>query len=180
MRRLEAHLAHNAHAAPTILYRSFKRIAPLAVDASTTRPPCVTTIFSAATSLRAAARAGSISPSQSLRSSLPPTTFAASDGQMVLSRPRSASNPRIAASKAASASPTLFPRHASEQYFTTSQSFSHFFRHANARPQVLQIFSFFGVSRSALRTLSGIAHPRYSQSLYLQQRCPRPRPLSPP
>ena len=30
-------------------------------------------------------------------------------------------------------------RHLSEQYFTSSQTFSHFFRHVNGRPQVMQI-----------------------------------------
>ena len=149
------------------LQRSFNRIGPFAVAPSTTRPPCVITILPAATSRRAAARAGSINPSQSTRASFPPTSFAASEGQIVLSRPRSRSSSRIAPSSAASASPGLLPRHPSEQYFTTSQSFSHFFRHSNERPQLWQFFVFFGVSPfpdpARLCTLSGIV------SLYLQQ-----------
>jgi hypothetical protein len=31
-------------------------------------------------------------------------------------------------------------RHLSEQYFTSAQTFSHFFRQVNGRPQVAQIF----------------------------------------
>ena len=34
----------------------------------------------------------------------------------------------------------LFRRHLSEQYKTSSQTFSHFFRQLNGRPQVLQVF----------------------------------------
>ena len=37
--------------------------------------------------------------------------------------------------------PACCPLQASEQYFTTSQSFSHFLRHSNERPHVLQIFA---------------------------------------
>lgn len=44
-------------------------------------------------------------------------------------------------------------RQASEQYFTFSQSFAHFFRQANGRPQVMQ--SFWG--RSDLRRIFGMA-----------------------
>jgi len=75
---------------------------------------------------------------------------------MVLSRPRSASSSRMVTSSALSASPGLWPRQASEQYFTASQSFSHFLRQEKLRPQDWQIFSFLGVSRSGLRTLSGM------------------------
>jgi hypothetical protein len=32
----------------------------------------------------------------------------------------------------------LLPLHLSEQYFTSSQTFSHFFRHVNGRPQQRQ------------------------------------------
>ena len=32
-------------------------------------------------------------------------------------------------------------RQRSEQYFTSSQTFSHFFRHAKGRPQLAQVFS---------------------------------------
>jgi len=34
----------------------------------------------------------------------------------------------------------LFRRHLSEQYKTSFQTFSHFFRQLNGRPQVLQVF----------------------------------------
>jgi hypothetical protein len=131
-------------------------MAPFAVEGSTTCPRWVITILPAATRRRAAARAGSIKPSQSRRLASPPTAFAASEGHIVLSRPRSVNNSRIAASNSASDSPGLCPLHSSLQYLITSQSRSHFLRHSNERPQVLQIFSLCGVVRSGLRLRSGI------------------------
>ncbi len=40
-----------------------------------------------------------------------------------------------------SALPPRILRHLSLQYFTSSQTFAHFFRHRNTRPQEMQIFS---------------------------------------
>ncbi len=133
------------------------RIAPFAFSASTTLPFCITTIFPAFTSLRAASRVGCISPSQSRRASVPPTRFAASEGHIVFPSPRSASSSRIAASNSASRSPFAYPLQAWLQYFATSQSRARASLHANVLPHVLQIFSFFGVSFSRFFTLSGIA-----------------------
>ncbi len=137
---------------------------PFAADGSTIWPFCVITMLPAATRRRAAARAGSISDSHSWRASLPPTSFAASDGQIVLSRPRSARSSRIAASNAGPVSDGLSPRQASLQYFTASQSRSHFLRHEKARPHRLHILSLCGVSRSGLCFLSGMVlqMPKFS------------------
>ena len=152
--------------------RNRKRMGPLAVSPSTTLPFCTISILPAFTSRRAAAFVAPIKPSQSRRVSVPPTSFAASDGQIVIPTSRSASSSRIASSSAASASPALYPRQASLQYFITSQSFSHSFRQANARPQVLHNLSLCGVVRSRFRTLSGIVNPQ--PSLYLKTTCPFP------
>ena len=51
-------------------------------------------------------------------------------------------------------------RHLSEQYFTSSQTFSHFFRHVNGRPQVMQIllgksdFFFIFIVHEFIKTLT--------------------------
>jgi hypothetical protein len=107
------------------------------VDGSTTRPPCSITILPSATSRRAAARAGSISPRHPSLS----TARAASDGQIVapFSRPRN--NSKIAVSSNFPSVGTFARLHAAEQYFTASQSRSHFLRHSILRPHTVQDFS---------------------------------------
>ncbi len=97
-------------------------------------------IAPAATSRRAAARAGSISGSQTARSSRAATALAASDGQIVFPRPRFASRARIISSICLSASVGLRDRHPSEQNRTLSQSLSQRLRHVIVRPQPAQIF----------------------------------------
>ena len=142
-------LAHDPHRT------NRNRIAPFAVDASTTTPPCVTTTLPAATSRRAAARAGSINVSHPSGA----TARAASEGQIVFPAPRSPNNRTIAASSATSCAPGFCPRHPSEQNFTASQFRSHFFRHAMRRPHAAHTLSACApsVTASAFRRLSGIA-----------------------
>ena len=90
-------------------------IGPLAVDGSTTLPPWVTSTSPAATSRRAARRAGSIRGRQS-SSSLPGATArAASLGQMVAPRSRCSSSSRMVASRASSVRLTPRRRQESEQ-----------------------------------------------------------------
>ena len=79
------------------------RIAPRAVEGSTTVPPWVISTSPAATRRRAARRAGSICSRQA---SSPATARAASEGQIVFPRPRESSSRRIAASSARSVSVT--------------------------------------------------------------------------
>lgn len=112
---------------------------PFAVEASTAWPPCVMWTAPEATRRRAAARAGSISGSHWLRSSEAATARAASEGQIVLSRPRAWRRARIIASSAASTSAGFWERQASEQNLTLSQSRSHFLRQVMMRPQVAQV-----------------------------------------
>lgn len=115
------------------------RIGPLAVDGSTTDPPCVMSTSPAATSRLAARRAGSISsrhPSPSPSN----TSRAASDGQIVDVAARFDSRVRMLSSRALSTRVTLRLRHASLQYATSSQFFSHFARHSMRRPQDRQVF----------------------------------------
>ncbi len=122
-------------------YLNRSRIGPFAVDGSTTCPACVITISPRATIRRAAARAGSISGCQLSGLSASPIALAASLGQIVFPAPRSCNSCRIFASIAASAGPGFFPRHASLQNLTPSQSRSHFFRHSIVRPQAAQLFA---------------------------------------
>jgi hypothetical protein len=117
-----------------------KRIGPLALDASTTCPPCVTTMSPVATSRRAAALAGSINASHAAFSS-PPTALAASLGQMVLPAPRSRSNRKISATSALSVAPTFPLRQASLQNFTASQFFAQALRHSIFRPHAAHTFA---------------------------------------
>ena len=103
--------------------RNRKRIAPLEQDIAIHHPAILHNHDkSAFTSFRSRSphRHHQTLPN-SRRASVPPTSFAASEGQMVIPASRSASNSRIAASpSAASASPGLRPRQASLQYFITS------------------------------------------------------------
>jgi hypothetical protein len=65
----------------------------------------------------------------------------------------------------------LFDRHRSLQYFTSSQTFSHFLRHWNGRLQMMQVFA----GRSAGILWRGTKEqrqgstnvPRYAQALQL-------------
>lgn len=91
------------------------RMGPLAVDGSTTRPPCVNSTCPAATSLRPARRAGSISARHDCSSSDEPTKRAASLGQILLPGERAASSWTIAASSRSSTLLILRRRQASEQ-----------------------------------------------------------------
>ena len=112
------------------------RIGPLAVDGSTICDRCTISTEPSATRRRAAARAGSIrsrhsSPVAPFR---PATRRAASHGQMVAVRARWSRSSRIAASSASSSGRRPRRRHVDEQYFTASQSRSHFLRHVIVRP----------------------------------------------
>ncbi len=119
------------------LFVSRSRIAPLAVDGSTTRPPCTISSFPASTSRRAARRVSSMRSRQSSGN----CCRAASLGQIVASDARWASRERMVSSSARSIEVGFRSRQASEQYFTSSQQRSHFFRHSMRRPQVAQFFS---------------------------------------
>ncbi|MBL0748422.1 hypothetical protein JI751_12440 [Nocardioides sp. G10] len=90
------------------------RIAPFAVEGSTTLPFWVITTSPRSTRRRAARRAGSISPRQ-VSSSSPPTARAASEGQIVAVRARWASRSRMVASRRRSTSLTPRLRHEVEQ-----------------------------------------------------------------
>jgi hypothetical protein len=103
-----------------------------------------------------AARAGSRRDSQACLVSVPPTRFAASEGQMVLSGPRSARSSRMADSRAHSALAGAGPRQASEQYLMMSQSRACCRVQWMGRRQVLQSLSLWGVMRSGLGLRSGI------------------------
>ena len=119
--------------------RRRRRIGPFAVDGSTTRPRCRTSISPAATSRRAAFRVRSIN-GRHVSSSVPPTALAASDGQMVAPRARAASRSMMATSRERSTSVSFWRRHASEQYRTSFQFRSHFLRHSIVRPHTAQGF----------------------------------------
>jgi hypothetical protein len=109
-------------------------IGPFACEGSTTRPFCVIWIIPAATSLRAACLAGSISGRQSSE-----RERAASEGHIDLDPPRSVSRSMMAASNARSMSDKRRRlRHALEQYRTDSQSAAHFLRQVIVRPQTAQ------------------------------------------
>src|SRR6056297_1745983 len=103
---------------------------PLAVDGSTTLPFWVITTLPASTSRRAARRDGSINS----RQSPPPTSLAASLGQMVASDLRASSNERMDLSSSLSTEFTLRLRQASEQYLTSSQLRSQDLRQVMTRP----------------------------------------------
>ena len=117
-----------------ICHSSPIRIGPLAVDGSTTRPPWLMTARPCEVRRRAAHRVGS----KSGRQSSPPTSFAASLGQMVLPLDWLESSRKIADSS--SVSTLVMPRfrHAAEQCRTSSQDRSHFFRHCILRPHTTQ------------------------------------------
>ncbi len=119
-------------------YRSVRnRIVPLAVDGSTTTPPCVICNSPRATMRRAARRAGSIRS----RHSSPPMARAASEGQIVQSCARAWSSVTMVASSCKSVALTPCDRHAAEQYFTKSQFLAHFARHSMRRPQEAHVLS---------------------------------------
>lgn len=117
---------------------------PFAVEGSTTWPRWVMSICPEATRRRAAARAGSMSGAHASESggwivpAAPATARAASEGQMVLSRPRWLRRSRMACSSCLSGGEGLCERQASEQNLTLSQSRSHFFRQVMERPQAAQ------------------------------------------
>ena len=119
------------------LYFFRSRIAPRAVEGSTTCPPWVISSAPCATSRRAAARAGSI------RSRHPSgaTSRAASDGQMVAPRARADSSSRIARSSRSPSAPGRCWRQPALQKRMLSQSRAHFLRHSMRRPQAAQHFS---------------------------------------
>ena len=142
------------------------RIGPLAVDGSTTRPCCVILTSPEATSLRAAILAGSMRLRQAASDSVPPTTLAASEGQMVSPFRRCARSPWITASSSRSTGLILRFRHASEQYRTSSQFRSHFLRHSMVRPQESQVFS----SESTEPTVEARAGTRLSDLAVLTRR----------
>lgn len=112
------------------------RTTPRKVPGSAVRAPCVIFTRPRCASRRAAARAGS---SRSRQAS-PPTSRAASDGQIDPARPDS--RRRIARSRDASSSRPFAlrarRRHASEQWRTWSQSRAHARRQTMGRPQVAQ------------------------------------------
>ena len=116
--------------------------------------------FPAMARRRAAARAGSRRDSQACLVSKPPISFAASEGQMVLSwrvvALRSWRSWRMAASRARSALSGCWPRQASEQNLTTSQSRACWGVQRMGRRQVLQSLSLCGVMRSGLGLRSGM------------------------
>jgi hypothetical protein len=128
--------------------RRRSRIAPLAVDGSTTRPPCMISSFPAATRRRAARRLSSIRSRQPSGKAC----LAASLGQIVEPAARRARSVRITSSSACSLEFGFCLRQASEQYFTSFQQRSHFRRHSMRRPQVLHVFS------------SGITHRTLARS----------------
>ncbi len=109
-------------------------IGPLAVDGSTARPRWVMTTSSAATSRRAARRAGSISSLHRSGS----TSLAASLGHIVAPPARRWSRARIAVSRAVSTGRIFRCRHASEQYLTSCQFFANPLRHDIVRPHDAQ------------------------------------------
>jgi len=112
-------------------YGNRKRIGPRA-NAGSTRPFCVTTSSPRAAIRRAAARTGSIKSRQ-------PSAVnarAASEGQMLEPRCRSASRPVIVRSIAAPVAPSFVVLQRSLQYRTFCQQRAHFRRHANRLPQL--------------------------------------------
>lgn len=122
------------------------RIGPFAEEGSTGLPFCVISASPAATSRRAAMRAGSMSSRQCSTPRAPScspasaTARAASLGQMVLPGPRSRRSRSVACSSWRSRSRTPARWHALEQNLTLSQSRRHFFRHSIRRPQRAHAF----------------------------------------
>lgn len=114
------------------------RTGPFARDGSTTLPPCVNSTFPSFTSLRPAARAGSINARHADSSPDGATTRAASLGQ-IDALPRE-SRLMIACSSCSSMLVRFARRHFSEQYRTSSHERSHFFRQTISRPQTSQGF----------------------------------------
>ena len=106
----------------------------MAVDGSTTRPPWLMTARPCEVRRRAAHRVCS----KSGRQSAPPTSLAASLGQMVLPLDPLESSRKIATSSSLSTLVRPRFRHAAEQCRTSSQDRSHFFRHCIVRPQTTQ------------------------------------------
>lgn len=117
--------------------RSRSLIGPRAVDGSTGRPRCVISSLPAATKRRAASRVRSICSRQF--SGL--TLRAASDGQIVLPRPRVRNSSTIVLSSFSSIAWGRRTRHFALQYRMLSQLRSHFLRHVMRRPQRAQILS---------------------------------------
>jgi uncharacterized protein (TIGR03643 family) len=99
-------------------------------------PFCKNTSSPFSTSRLAAQRVRCISSRQF---SSPKNALAASLGQMLAPAFRCASKSRTALSNPASAVETFFFLHPAEQYRTSSQQFSHFFRQVITRPQLAQI-----------------------------------------
>lgn len=128
------------------------RIGPLAVEGSTTLPPCVICSSPRATMRRAARRAGSMSSCQLS----PPIALAASEGQMVASFARWPRSVTMVSSSLRSVASTPCRRQASEQYLTDSQSRAHFARHSMRRPQEAHDLSAGGVD-AAERDLCAIS-----------------------